>query len=71
MKNQISVFVDGSEYLCTQFFDCDLGEGIEVKDENGNYIDCMWGIEIPDIDDIEETEKFNDNVETWLKCSAY
>jgi hypothetical protein len=65
MKNQISVFEFGNEYQCTQFFDVDLGDGVDVS-LNGERLGSIVGIVIPDIDDEDETENFNKEVIDWI-----
>lgn len=66
MKNQISVFVGGAEYICTESYDCELGGAIEVKNENGKYLGQIFDLSIPDIDDEDSTLQFNEEVEAWL-----
>jgi len=66
MKNQISVFVFGDEYQCTEFYDVDLNySGVEVSC-NGKPLGSIIGVSIPDIDDDDETENFNTEVINWL-----
>jgi hypothetical protein len=64
MKNQKSVFVNGSEYLCTQFFDVNTQiDGVDIKNESGKHIGEILGVVIPDIDaDDEENEIFDEIV---------
>jgi hypothetical protein len=66
MKNQISVFVFGDEYQCTEFYDVDLNySGVDVS-FNGNHLGSIIGVNIPDIDDDDESVNFNNEVTKWL-----
>lgn len=57
MKNKYTVFVGGDKYTCTDFFDTDNGEGIDIKDAlTKKHIGEMFGESIPDIDDADEDE---------------
>ena len=67
MKNQKSVFVNGSECLCTQFFDVNTQiDGVGIKNESGKYIGEILGQVIPEIDDEEANELFDDVVTDWV-----
>jgi hypothetical protein len=66
MKNQIAVFEFGREFNCTEFYDVDINSGgIEIKEDN-KYLGSIIGLSIPDIDDEDETEKFNNEVIDWI-----
>jgi hypothetical protein len=66
-KSQKSVFQFGNEYACTNFFDVDTqASGVDVS-LDGEHIGSIIGISVPeDIDDIDEQEKFDDEVITWI-----
>lgn len=68
--NQYSVFVGGTEYTCTQFFDTDKGEGLDIRETySRKYIGEMLGETIPDLDemDSEEIETFETNVIEFIE----
>lgn len=66
-KSQKSVFEFGNEYSCTNFFDVDTqASGVDVS-LNGEHIGSIIGITVPDdIDDIDEQEKFDNQVIQWI-----
>lgn len=67
MKNQKSVFEFGDEFICTEFFDVDLGTGgVEVNRNGDEHLGSILGISIPDIDDEEENIKFDNEVINWI-----
>jgi hypothetical protein len=66
MHNQISVFEFGREFQCTDFYDTDTNHGGIDVSENGNHLGEIVGLSVPDIDDEEETEKFNAEVINWI-----
>ena len=66
MKNQISVFEFGNEYNCTEFFDSSLNYGGVDVSRNGKHLGQIVGLSIPDIDDADETIKFNNEVVNWI-----
>ena len=66
MKNQISVFEFGRKFVCTEFYDVVINYGgVDIR-ENGKYLGKIVGLEIPDIEDEDETEKFNNEVIEWI-----
>lgn len=68
--NQYAVFVAGSEYTCTQFFDTDRGGGLDIKDAlSRKHIGEMWGWTIPDLDemDSDEIELFETKVTEFIE----
>jgi hypothetical protein len=68
MKNQKAVFVSGTEYTCTEFFDVDKQTGgIDIKDEQGNHVGEMLGEVIPDIDDEDENVNFDERVTKFIE----
>ena len=71
MRNQRSVFEFGNEYQCTEFYDVDLGYGgvdVSVDDE---HLGQIVGISIPDFDDEDECEKFDNEVIEWIVDNGY
>jgi hypothetical protein len=66
MKNEKAVFEFGKEYRCVQFTDVDPDvSGVEIFIDNkrlGSIID----LDIPDIEDEEENEKFDNEVIDWI-----
>jgi hypothetical protein len=69
MKNTYAIFVAGDEYTCTEFFDTDKGEGIDVKDAlTQKHIVEVFGLTIPDLDATEnEIETFENVVTEWIE----
>jgi hypothetical protein len=66
MKNTYAVFVAGTEYTCTQFFDTDKGDGIDIKDAmTGKYVGQVLGEVIPEIDDA--VEAFEERVTAFIE----
>lgn len=66
MQNQKSVFEFGNEYVCTEFFDVDTqtsGVDVNLDDE---HLGSIIGLEIPDIEDEDEVEKFDNEVIEWI-----
>ena len=64
--NQKSVFEFGDEFNCQQFF-CSTRNvgGIDVS-RNGEHLGKIIGLDIPDIDDDDENEKFDNEVIQWI-----
>ena len=72
MKNQYAVFVGDDEYRTEEFYDKISGSGgVDIYAPNGDYIGELFGIEIPDIDDSEECQKFSDEIESWLSYNYF
>jgi len=66
MKNQKSVFQFGEEFQCQSFTDVDPDvSGVEVF-KDGERLGSIVGLEIPDIEDEEENEKFDNEVIAWI-----
>ena len=68
--NQYAVFVDEVEYTCTQFFDTDKGDGLDIKDAmSQKHIGEMFGETIPDLDseDYAEVEGFEARVSAFIE----
>lgn len=57
---------------CREFFDADIGYGgIEIFDEHDEHLGNMLGSELPDEDDQEEMDNFNEALEDWLIDNGY
>lgn len=70
MKNTYAVFVAGSEYTCTQFFDVDKQmDGIDIKDAmTGKHIGEMLGETIPELEDEDDAVTgFEARVESFIE----
>jgi len=66
MKNQKSVFQFGEEYQCQDFTDVDPDvSGVEVF-RDGQCIGSIIGLSVPDIEDEDENEKFDNEVINWI-----
>lgn len=64
---QVVINITGhSETTCRSFFDVDLGYGgIEIY-EDGERLGSMIDVNLPDENDEEEMEWFENKVENWL-----
>lgn len=71
MKNQKSVFEGGSEFICTSFTDVDPDvSGVEVT-MGDEHLGIIVGLSIPEIEDEEENERFDNDVIEWLIDNGY
>ena len=71
---------EGNDFKLTSFFDCDMGEGLTVRDNNTNKIvGEMWGISIPSQEEVEEDpdeyeheiKRIKSYLESWLLSVEY
>lgn len=76
--NNLTVILNGDEFQLSEFFDCDNGSGITVKN-NDKIIGEIWGMNIcSDEDVIRDPEEFlpiipviEKKLENWLICHYY
>ncbi len=66
MKNQKSVFEFGNEFVCTEFFDVDMGYGGVDVSRDGEHLGSIVDISIPDEEDEDEVKKFDSKVTNWI-----
>lgn len=59
--NTITVSVNGDDFILSEFFDCDKGDGTTVKDAaTGEIIGEMWGMtRLPAPGDEDNPEDFD------------
>lgn len=68
MAQTITVSEFGNDYECREFFDTDLGGGIEVSN-NGERLGSILGLSIPDKEDEDyeyNLKMFEADVIAWI-----
>lgn len=65
-KKSKSVFEFGDEYVATSFYDFDISAGgVEIKRDD-EYLGRIIELDIPDEEDKEANEKFDNKVIAWI-----
>lgn len=70
MTNQYAVIVDNETFMCEPFHDVDKGSGIDIYYIEHNprvHVGEMFGWEIPDDEDADEGQKFEQAVEDYIR----
>lgn len=54
MKKSYIVSFDNEDYKCVYMFDTENGDGVDIKDSNGEWVGEIFGLRVPDVNDVED-----------------